>query len=168
MPAEIIVVGRIAGPFGIGGEVRVSSSTHPPQNLARYRPWLLECDGVWVDAGVAEVRRHGDGFIARLRGVADREAARGLAGTEIAVPRSVLPALDPDREYYWQDLIGLTVTNHDGSPLGTVDSLLETGAHDVLVIVDGQRRTLVPFAEPFLVEVNVAAGRLTVSWQEPA
>lgn len=168
MPAEVIVVGRIAGAHGVNGEVRVASSTHPPQNLLRYRPWLIERDGVWADAGVAEVRSHGDGFVARLRGVADREAARRLAGKQIAVSRSVLPVLDPDREYYWQDLIGLTVTNHDGTRLGRVDSLLETGAHDVLVIVDGQRRTLVPFAEPFLVEVDVAAGRLTVTWQEPA
>ncbi len=165
--AEIVPVGRIAGAYGVAGEVRVSSSTQPPENLVRYRPWLIRADGAWRDVKVLEVRGHGEGFVARLEGVADRDAAQRLSGSEIGVPRNVFPALESSREYYWQDLIGLAVINDDGTPLGVVESLLETGAHDVLVIARGAHRTLVPFADPFLVEVDVPGGRIRVAWQEP-
>lgn len=165
--SDIVVVGRVAGAYGVAGQVRVSSSTQPPDNIARYRPWLLQQAGTWRQVDVAALRRHGDGFVARLAGVDDREAAQALAGAEIAVPRRALPVLDSAEECYWQDLIGLAVSNADGTPLGTVEALMETGAHDVLVISDGSRQTLVPFADPFLLEVDLAGGCIRVAWQEP-
>ncbi|MEQ8857800.1 MAG: ribosome maturation factor RimM [Pseudomonadales bacterium] len=164
---DLVVVGRIAGPYGVSGALRISSSTQPPENLLDYRPWMIGRAGTFQEIDLLSIRTHGDGFVATLRGIADREAARRLSGAEIAVPRSALPELDGDREYYWRDLIGLSVSNADGTALGTVESLLETGAHDVLVIVAGERRTLVPFADPFLLEVDPAGGFIRVDWQDP-
>ena len=68
-------------------------------------------------------------------------------------------------EFYWSDLIGLTAVNREGVELGKVDSLMESGAHDLLVI-KGKREVLIPFVERFVGKVDVAAGRIEVDWGE--
>jgi len=166
---ELVVVGRIGAAHGVRGGVRVTSATQPPENILNYRPWLLKLAGGVREVSVASVRAHGDAFVAFFDGVPDREAAEGLKGAEIAVPRSALPALEAGQEYYWQDLIGLEVVDRRRGRLGTVSELIETGANDVLVVGDGGGRpVLIPFVGAVVTAVNLEAGRIEVDWQEPA
>jgi len=56
------------------------------------------------------------------------------------------------------------VVGLDGSELGTLAYLLETGAHDVMVI-KGEEERLVPFVKDEVVtDVDLAAGVITVDW----
>lgn len=104
-----------------------------------------------------------DRALVRFAGVDDRDAAGRLTGFELAVPRSVLEAA-PAGSWYWHDLVGLAVVTVDGTPLGRVDHLIETGVHDVLV-VRGERERLIPFALPQVVKnVDLDAGRIEVDW----
>jgi len=80
------------------------------------------------------------------------------------VARSDLPP-PQENEFYWSDLIGLKAVNREGVELGQVDSLLETGAHDVLVI-KGKREYLIPFVATFVGKVDVAGGVIEVDWGE--
>jgi 16S rRNA processing protein RimM len=74
-----------------------------------------------------------------------------------------LPEIDKD-EYYWADLVGLQVFNSDGSDLGIIDHILETGANDVLV-VKGDRERLIPFLQQQTVlEIDCDKGIMTVDW----
>lgn len=168
---EPVVVGRIAGAYGVLGWVRLVSYTDPPENLLDYRPWLLGDGTRWRPVSPATGRAHGDGFIAQLRELSSREQAQALAGTLIAVPRSALPALDQDDEFYWRDLVGMVVFDRAGRELGVVDHLLATGAHEVLVIRTGQPAAgadlLIPFLRQFVPVVDAANRRLVVDWQEP-
>lgn len=119
-----------------------------------------------------ESKAHGKGWVARLEGVEDRNAAEALRGLEIVVDRSLLP--EPgEGQYYWTDLAGLLVENQDGRVLGRIDHLLETGSADVMVIVSDaasggrQERCLIPFVMGQTVtEVDLDAGRLLVDWSE--
>jgi 16S rRNA processing protein RimM len=114
---------------------------------------------------VCEGQAHGKGIIARLESIHDRDEAARLLGAEIAVNREQLPPA-PEGEYYWADLIGLTVQNHKGITLGQVDHLLETGANDVLV-VKGDRERLIPFLlEQVILDVDLAQRLLRVDWDE--
>lgn len=158
-----VVVGRITRAHGVRGWVRVQSWTAPPENLLGYGPWLLREGDAWRTLAVDEVDRQPKGLIARLEGVGDRDAAERLAGREIAVPRSCLPAAEED-EYYWFDLVGLGVRTPDGRELGRVERLLETGANDVLVVRGEDRERLVPFIESVVQEVDLEAGRLVADW----
>lgn len=92
------------------------------------------------------VRVGSNGAIARFAEVADRNAAEALRGTELTVPRSALPPLDPG-EYYHVDLLGLAAVSDTGTPLGTVVAVENFGAGDILEIErpDG-RRFMVPVA----------------------
>lgn len=112
---------------------------------------------------LAEGRRYGKGILARLAVCNDRDRARDLIGSDIAVRRSELP--DPGRDrFYWADLEGLTVRNRDGVELGVVDHLLETGANDVLV-VKGERERLIPYVRgAVVVSVDLEQGVILVDW----
>ena len=81
------------------------------------------------------------------------------------MPVGALPEAQ-DNEYYWRDLIGLEVRNHDGASLGTVQHLIATGANDVLVVSEGpdSEETLIPFAGGFVTDVRLSEGVIEVAW----
>ncbi|HQR51777.1 MAG TPA: ribosome maturation factor RimM [Burkholderiales bacterium] len=158
----MVVMGRVTAPHGVRGWLRVRAFTEAADGLADYPRWWLGSDATWVPWTVESVEPYRQGLAVKLQGCDDRDAAAALARAEIAVPRSALPRPEAD-EYYWSDLIGLAVTNIEGEVLGTVKSLIETGANDVLV-VSGERERLIPFIAPVVLEVDVAGGRLQVDW----
>jgi 16S rRNA processing protein RimM len=161
--SERVVLGRITGIFGTRGWVKVWSYTDPAENILNYRRWQVATGGGWVPIEVLEGQRQGKNIVVHLRGCDDRDLARGYMGAEVAVPREELPVLSAD-EYYWADLEGLRVVNQDGVELGTVDSLLETGANDVLV-VKGERERLIPYLPKLVVTaVDLEQGLLRVDW----
>jgi 16S rRNA processing protein RimM len=158
-----IVVGKIAGVYGVKGWVKVRSFTKPEENILDYAPWHLEGVGLAFDVRVLDGRKHGSGLITHLEGVTDRDQAARLVGREITVPRECLPELEAG-EYYWTDLLGLRVVNLDGVEFGLVAQIMETGANDVLVVA-GERERLIPYIQGQAVrEVDLAAGRILVDW----
>ncbi|HVB28693.1 MAG TPA: ribosome maturation factor RimM [Terriglobia bacterium] len=158
-----IVIGRIAGHFGVKGWVKLQSWTEPRDKIVEYRPWLLELGDQWREWQVAEGRIHGKGVIARLQGVDNREQAAALIGANIAGRREQLAATKPG-EYYWADLVGVQVRLADGRILGTVKTLLATGANDVLV-VQGAREYLIPFIRGQVIkQVDLDARVICVDW----
>jgi 16S rRNA processing protein RimM len=158
-----IVLGRISGVFGVKGWVKVFSYTEPREAVLKYECWLLGHEGKWQSAKVAEGQRHGKTVVVRIDGFEDRDQAATLVGTEIGVPREELPETE-EGQYYWSDLEGLRVVRSDGSELGKLAYLLETGAHDVMVIKGDQER-LVPFVkDDVVIDVDLAAGVITVDW----
>jgi 16S rRNA processing protein RimM len=158
-----VVVGRIHGLFGVHGWLRLYSYMERPADLLRFdRLWLVTDRGR-EERRVLDTERKGPRLVARLEGVADREAARPLLGTELQVPRSALGAAGTD-EFLWADLIGLAVETLDGTALGRVDSLVETGANDVLVVTGDDRERLIPFLAEYVPEVDLDGGRIRVDW----
>ena len=161
MPAHICIA-RIGAPHGVRGWIRVRAFTESADGLANYPQWWLGGEAAWVPWNVEAVEPQRQGLAAKLQGCDDRDAAAALAKVEIAIPRAVLPRIETD-EFYWDDLVGLAVSNVEGEALGTVTSLIETGANDVLVVT-GERERLIPFIAPVIVEVDVAGARLQVDW----
>ncbi len=161
--ADPVILGRITGIFGVRGWVKVFSYTEPREAILDYGRWLLSKDGGWREAKLAEGKRHGKTVIARIEGVNDRDEAETLIGIDIGVPREELPEAEAGH-YYWADLEGLEVVRRDGSRVGTVAELLETGANDVMV-VRGEREILIPFVmDRVIVGVDLAKGVITVDW----
>jgi 16S rRNA processing protein RimM len=161
-----VCVGRIAGVYGVKGWVRVKSFTDPPENIFKYKPWRLQGKSEVQTLTVAEGRCHGKGTVARLETVGDRDAAAALSGMDIFVERAQLPEAD-NGQYYWTDLEGLEVVTTDGTLLGNVNSVIATGANDVLVVCGNSRR-LIPFIVGDTVQsVDFETGTITVAW-DPA
>jgi 16S rRNA processing protein RimM len=161
--SRLVIVGRVAGVYGVRGWVKVYSSTEPPEAILDYPSWQLRSGSDWRPMKLIEGRRHGKGIVAHLASCDDRDVARDLVGAEIAVPRGQMP--DPGTDhYYWADLEGLAVRTVGGVELGVVDHLLETGANDVLV-VKGERERLIPYVRGTVVtEVDLEQGKIVVDW----
>lgn len=157
-------MGRIAGIYGVSGWVRIMSYTRPRENIFYYKTWYVRQDGQWVVMTLKTGRQHGKGLIASLQDIDDRESARALINAEIAIERGQLPAL-PEGEYYWCDLIGLSVTNQAGIPLGKVDEIYETGANDVLAIA-GEKRILFPLIQgTHVLDIDLKQGMIRIDWR---
>ena len=157
-------MGRITGLFGVRGWVKVYSYTQPREAVLNYDRWLLGRKDSWQEATVAEGQRHGKTIIARLDGYVDRDQAAGLVGADIGVPREAMPETESD-QYYWSDLEGLRVLHRDGTELGKLAYLLETGAHDVMV-VQGEQERLIPFVlDKVVLGVDLDKGEIEVDWE---
>jgi 16S rRNA processing protein RimM len=161
MAEKRVLMGVITGAHGVRGLVRVKSFTAEPADLAAYGP--LE-DGQGERRFPLELAGAVKGvLLARVPGVADRNAAERLKGTRLYLARAALP--DPGvEEYYHADLLGLAVVLEDGSPFGTVKAVHDFGAGDSLEIerADGSV-VLVPFTSATMPVVDIKAGRLVLA-----
>lgn len=161
MSARMIEVGRVAGAFGVRGEVRISTYTDDPMALAAYRE-LKRADGS-AALTVLQARPAKGGVVARTEEVATKEEADALRGLRLYVPREAFPALTED-EFYLADLIGMRVENVQSKTvqkrLGTVKNVQNFGAGDLLEIEpDGGGATwYLPFTREAVPEVDVEAG----------
>ena len=159
-----VILGKLGAPHGVQGWIKVISYTEPAEGIAAYPDWTLLRNGEPVQqARVMEWKRAGQVIAVRLEGLETRDAARGLTGSEVSVPRSALPAT-ASREFYLHDLLGLDAVNRDGVALGRVDGFLELPAHPVAVLHEGRRERLVPMVRERLVDVDLVAGRVTFDW----
>lgn len=160
-------MGRVTGPFGVMGWVKIHPYTETSGSLTRYATWWLGRDEPNSEHAVTEAKVHGGtDVVAKLEGVDDRDAAASLKGWLVAVPRAELPRPKKD-EYYWTDLIGLSVTNTEGVEFGTVKELLETGANDVLVVQgnrEDQKQRLIPFIRQVILDVDLKGRAIKVEW----
>ena len=160
----LVTLGHVTGAHGLQGWIKVYSDTSPRENIARYAHlWLLQ-EGGWQRWKLASGRRQGRYVVLKLKGCNDRDRAESLVGAQIAIEREQLPALETPGEYYWTDLQGLRVETLDGTPLGRLDHLFETGANDVMV-VQGERERLIPYVwEQVVREVDLDTGVMRVDW----
>jgi 16S rRNA processing protein RimM len=161
----MVVMGKVVGAQGILGWVKVQTFTEHLDGLLDYGTWYVGNEQSWRPLEVLEANVHGGKvLIAKLQGIVDRTAAEKCKGQLIAVPRDSLPE-QPEGEYYWSDLVGLTVENLQGEAFGTVDSLLETGANDVLVVKGVGGETLMPFIASVIQHVDLKNKLIQVDWQ---
>lgn len=161
------------GAWGIQGGIKVKPYAADPQALFSSKRWFLEPPAVARPGAVlppllriVSARTHGDGVVATAQELPDRNAAEALQGARIFVSRASFPTPAED-EFYWVDLIGLTVVNREGQTLGTVDSLIDTGPHCVLSIRPpdpAAEPTLIPFVAAYVDRVDRDARRIEVDW----
>ncbi|MGZ4992117.1 MAG: ribosome maturation factor RimM [Methylobacter sp.] len=158
-----ISVGKISGVFGVKGWVKVFSFTDPRENILTYSPWLLKKGDETKTFNVVDGQLQGKTIVAQLAGINDRDQAANLMGWDIFITQDQLPKTAKG-EYYWSQLIGMNVETIDGVQLGVVDSLLETGANDV-IIVQGERERVIPFLQgQTIINVDLDAGKIIVDW----
>lgn len=178
-PADAIEVGRIAGAWGVKGWIRVQPFASDPQALFSSRRWYLKPPegGALPRPGAAagtippllkvtNARDHGDGVVAQVQDVTDRSGAEALRGARVFVPRSSFPTAG-EGEFYWIDLIGLSVVNREGERLGQVVGLIDTGPHSVLRVQpegEGADERLIPFVGAYVDEVSLERRLITVDW----
>ncbi len=158
---NMICVGSIAGAYGVHGEVRIKSFCAVPEAIQDYSPLISE-DGT-QEFSLALIGHVKSGFSARIVGVETKEQADALRGVQLFTPRDQLPSL-PDDEFYYSDLVGLDVQDTGGETIGTVASVDNHGADDLLEVrlVGGGETALIPFTKAIVPTIDMEKGLLVI------
>ena len=192
-PEDAIEVGRILGAWGIKGGIKVLPFSADASALVSAKVWFLKPaeaskkPSAAAAAGPARrtpaqkaalaaplpfalnvkgVRDQGDAIVATAPEIADRDAAEAMKGVRVFVSRATFPQTD-DGEFYWIDLIGLSVVNREQFALGDVVGLIDTGPHCVLRVQPADaaaEERLIPFVEAFVDSVDMPGRRILVDW----
>jgi 16S rRNA processing protein RimM len=154
MSDDLILVGRVAGAFGVKGEVRITAFTAEPLALVDYKTLLREDGSPGLTLTGGRVAK--GGVVARAREIATREQAEAARGLQLFIPRALLPPVEDEDEFYVADLVGLAVVSPDGEPLGHVRSVRDFGAGDLLEIAPPAGESWwLPFTKAAVPEVRV-------------
>ena len=156
-------MGRIVGPFGVQGWLKVKPFSEEPGALGGFARWLVGTREGWREMTIEDFEVHSKGPVAKLAGCDDREGTERLRGCDVAVTRAELGDADQG-SLYWVDLVGLEVVDAAGAVLGKVEGLFETGETSVLV-VKGTKERMIPFVPAYVKSVDREAKRITVDWK---
>ena len=153
-----VAVGRVLGPFGLKGELKVQAlSDNADRFTAKAKLWAGQ-----QPVTVAKAREAQGHLYLTFKGVPDRESADKFRHALLQIPESELPPL-PEGEYYRFQLVGLTVVNRDGALLGTLDEIIETGANDVYRVHPAEGADLLlPALADVIVSTDLAEKRMVV------
>lgn len=163
-----MTIARVGAPHGLFGHLKLQVFLEDPDHIYDFKFFFLKLphEKEFKPFQSFVITEKGGGFYIQFPPLTDRDQVRIYTHSELAVERSALPTLPADH-FYWSDLIGLQVLNQAGQILGKVDSLMETGANDVLVIKkEGGAETLIPYVYPQIVKkVNLQDRALEVDWE---
>ncbi len=157
MRQPFIEAGRITNTHGVHGEVKLEVWLDSPQ-------MLLGCRRIFLDGAekkLLSARLQNRFVIARLEGIDDVNAAMPLKGKSFTIAR--VDAKLPDGGYFLQDLLGASVVEESGKPIGTLTDILERPASNIFVVegADGTEH-LIPQVPAFIRAVDPDAGLVTV------
>ncbi|MBX0331231.1 ribosome maturation factor RimM [Oscillochloris sp. ZM17-4] len=161
-PDDLLLIGVIAGPFGIKGLVKMKSFTDQPDYLRR-RLRQIFVGKKLAPYTLTKLHEHKPGvLLLTLSGLEKREDVDELRGSEVYIRQSDAAPLGED-EYYIHDLIGMQVSTVDGQEIGPVREVIETGVHEVLVVTRaGQGDALIPVVREFIAEFDIPGRRVVV------
>jgi len=159
---ERLEVGRFGAAHGLAGELKLKLHFAPGSGFARAKRIWVEREGGFVPFEVESVRGGGKALIVKLRGVADRTAAEGLAGKVVEVERAVLPPL-AEGEYYLADLIGAEVRGPDGVVGEVIDVAVNPTIDSLMLRLPDGRTGEQPLSEPWLHSVDPEEGLVVLS-----
>lgn len=156
-------MGRIVGPFGVAGWLKVKFFTEKADGLATFARWMVRGAGGWQEMSLEDFEVHSKGPVAKLAGCDDRDAAELLRGGDVAIPRAALGEAG-EGTLYRVDLVGLDVVDEAGKSLGKVEGFFETGGTSVMVVA-GVKERMIPFVADYVKAVDRESKRITVDWK---
>jgi len=152
--------GRIAGVFGLHGELKLDASRVGDDALrAGLAASLRFADGSTRDVTIAAVRRQKDRPLIRIAGIDDANAAQALVGANMTIARDDAPL--GEREYFDADLVGCRLLDAAGVDCGSVVDVLHYPNQDLLVI--GPARAMLPLVAAFIANVDVTRKEIHVT-----
>ena len=159
------MMGKVLVPYGVNGWVKVYSFTEKIESFLTYKKLFLSKDQTtWLEIKPIEIKLHGKTIIAKFSEIADRTQAENYKNYLIGVPKDYLPQLN-ENQYYWNDLIGFEVLNLQNFSFGLVDTYIETGANDVIV-VKGDKERLIPYTSMTVLKIDTIKDKIIVDWDE--
>lgn len=154
---DLITIGRIVGPWGVKGKVKVQLETDFPQ---RFSPG----EQVFVDGtlmAIADVSKHRNRLIVKFSTIDSAQEAASLRGKSIGIPRNQLHPLPEDHYYHFQ-LIGLEVRTTGGEHLGKIEEILAGESNDIYVVRSKEGEILIPAIADVVRSVDLERGFMEI------
>jgi 16S rRNA processing protein RimM len=160
---ELIPVGKISSTHGIKGLLKLYSYSGNIETLQNSDAVYLKGKGGLIrEFTLKSVSAHAGGFLLALDGFCDIDEVQPLVGSELCLKRSQLPETAED-EYYWRDLIGLTVVTDQGEVLGKIADIFETGSCDIYVVKGNNKEYLIPAIADVVSEIDIPGSKMTIT-----
>ncbi len=166
--SELIKIATLKKPYGIKGWLWVFSHLDNRDDIFDIRSWWLKTATGFKPLTVTAWHVQGQGLVASFKEIPDRNLAETMHGATVWASKDDLPKLAED-EYYWSDLVGLTVINEEGENLGVIKNLFETSAHEIITVkptkdsIDGEER-LIPWHKDVVLHINLQEKTMQVAW----
>lgn len=158
-----VAMGYIKGVFGVKGWLKIAANTEHADSLLDYPEWQLSKDGQHFSVTLEAGKVANGELQVKFAGIDGRDEAFALRGCTIEIDRADFAPAE-EGEYYWADLVGMRVVNREGIELGKVANLMETGAHDVLMVNGEHGQKLIPFVAHYIDHVDNDSRTITADW----
>jgi 16S rRNA processing protein RimM len=162
MPSDAddwMVIGTIAGSFGIRGEAKIQLNTDFPERFRKVSS--VHVGPKHLSYKVQSSRMHKGQVLLRLEGVDTPEQVDVMRGQELMVPRSDAVVL-PEGHFYLDDVLGIEVITREGVSLGAITDVLRTGSNDVFVVNEGKGAILIPVIKDAITDLDLSARRVVI------
>ena len=161
MDSGFLLIGEVAKPHGLRGQVKVHSYASSNESFFPGRQVYLSRGEEMKEWLISETKGQGRSILLKFQGLDNRQQAEGVVGYSIYINEKDLEVL-PEGEYYWVELIGARVTNDQDQFLGLLEEIIPTAAHDIWVVRDGEKEALFPAVEDFILSVNKVSREIRV------
>ncbi|ACQ68862.1 ribosome maturation factor RimM [Candidatus Williamhamiltonella defendens] len=162
-----VIVGKIGSTYSVRGWLKMFSFTEKTDSIFDYQPWFIQHKNHWQFIDIEDWKCHQQDFLLKIKNIDEKEKAQHFVNAEITVDASQLPVLE-EGDYYWKDIIGCQVIHISGDVIGTVVSMIETGANDVMVVqtqIQDHKSCLVPFlCDQVVKKVDKVMQQIQVDW----
>ena len=163
---DLVLIGKIVGAHGLKGTSKIQSYAESLEIFKSGTVLLVSSpDGSENHYEIDWIKSHSRGALLTLKEVTDRDQAKSLIGSELYIEKAELPELEAGT-YYWSDLIGVNVYTSDDRYIGSVASIIETGANDVYVVKDADKEILVPALESVVQSIDIESKIMRVELPE--
>ncbi len=157
-----VVVGKVAKPHGVKGEVKIYPYSQNPRDFKAYKSLILvNEEDEKTSYNIEQCRSQPPFAVLRLEGINDREGSESLKGSEVWVEKKTLPK-PPNGAYFRHDLEGLEVAKKNGQQVGILTTFMPSTAHPIMVVKDDQHEYLIPVVDEFIVSLDITAGTLVI------
>jgi 16S rRNA processing protein RimM len=157
---DLLLIGRIARAHGNKGQVIVNLDTDFPDERFTVGTRVLVGSAA-APTTITSTRFHQGRAVIGLEGIGTIDEADALAGAELKVPASTLPAL-PDGTYYRHDLVGCDVQDTEGRLIGDVIRVEGPLEASRLIVKAPQGEVLIPLVADICIEIAPLERRIRV------
>jgi 16S rRNA processing protein RimM len=164
-PPRHLAIGKVLKPWGLKGAVKIQSYAESPESFLRIAEVCVQGERGTVHLALESAKKHKRAVLLKFRGRDRIEDVEELVGCTLYMDEKHLPRLE-DGEYYWHQLIGMEVRTDAGTAVGTLEEILDTGSHDVYVVRQGERETLIPAVRDVIQRVDVAGRQMIIRAME--
>ena len=161
-----MLIGKIVGAHGLKGTSKIQSYAESLEIFKSGTVLLVSCpDGSENRYEIDWIKSHSRGALLALKEIAGRDQAKALIGSELYIEKAELPELEAGT-YYWFDLIGVNVYTSDDRYIGSIASIIETGANDVYVVKNADKEILIPALESVVQSIDIESKIMRVELPE--